>query len=158
MTTLARLITADFVGAEYGHNTFLAQPDTLADRKVLFERIYWSNVARNLKRNDIVRVIPKDETCFVELLVREVTLTGARMTELRFVDLPQATALNHIPDAADMYKVQHLGVSMKWCVIRKADNAIVVQGKISEQEAEAEVEKRVKESAQPPVAPAAEAA
>jgi hypothetical protein len=78
---------------------------------------YWAHVARSLQPNDKLEVLAEDGTWYAELLVRDATMTGARVVVLMYKDLDDggAPAL----ERADLDVTHH--PSLKWTVIRKKD-------------------------------------
>jgi hypothetical protein len=77
---------------------------------------YWSHVARDLKINDKLEVLAEDGTWYAELLVRDVSQTGARVSVLMHLPLE---AEDIAAPRSDLEAKHH--PSVRWTVVRKAD-------------------------------------
>ena len=94
---------------------------------------FWASAAWQMKNLARVTVMPDDESYVCELLVRDAGRQYAVMSVLNYVQL--ATDLKVPIDAA--YEVKWRGPHAKFGVLRLADKAIVSEGHVDKQAAQA---------------------
>ena len=94
---------------------------------------YWAYHAASLKPWDRVEVRAEDGTWYGEYLVLESSRTWAKMFPLRVVMLTpadvaetQAAKANEASASEDSYQIKFRG-PRKWSVIRRSDNAVMVE-------------------------------
>jgi len=106
---------------------------------------YWAHNAAQMKPWDRIEVRANDGTWFAELIVLDVSRQWAKVHCLNLhkfsdFDTSQTGAVTlNMP-----YIVTHKGPQLKWCVIRRVDNAIVHQESSSPEEAQQWMKERMK--------------
>lgn len=106
------------------HRVVLEQGTT---RDEFTEPRFWSHLAVNFKPYDIIRVTEETGAYYAELLVTNCDRLYACVEVLNFKDLnPQADA--KVAESAASITAEWKGPTLKWCAIRKADNARVKDG------------------------------
>lgn len=84
---------------------------------------YWIHVSRQLKRMDVIDVLPEDESYYAELLVLSVGVGYAKVMVLREIQL------NTVEDGdSDITEVKYGGIHNRWTVVRKSDHAVLQTG------------------------------
>lgn len=103
---------------------------------------YWIHVARQLRRMDVIDVLPEDESYYAELLVLSTGTGYAKVMVLREVKLAEAEEEN--ADAQTIVKWN--GPHARWAVIRKSDKAVLqdrIQDKVQAQTFAAQYERKI---------------
>lgn len=95
--------------------------------------IFWGSTWQKLKKYDKVSVRVDDDSWYAEVMVTQVGPGYAFVRVMTFVDFNQEAA--PAPDG-DEFDVRERGQHLKWCVIRKADNAVLKEKCGSKREAE----------------------
>jgi len=110
--------------AEYTHNIWMITPEAgVPVEAIIADPAYLSHVAKMLKPNDLVRIIPDDSSYFAEAIVRSVSNTHARLALLRRIDIePLEDGI--VGDHA----VRFMGLHKKHTVIRLSDKKEVQPG------------------------------
>lgn len=116
-----------FKTAEYERQIHVANADEGTRPEDITMPDYWAHAAAQMKPWDRIEVRANDGTWFAELLVLDVSRQWAKVHVLalhRFSDFDTSLsgATLNLP-----YFVTHKGPQLKWCVIRRVDNAIVHQ-------------------------------
>ncbi len=82
---------------------------------------YWIHVARQLRRMDVIDVIPEDEGYYAELLVLSTGTGYAKVMVLRHVEL----AASEEENAGTLTEIKWNGPHGRWAVIRKSDKTVL---------------------------------
>jgi hypothetical protein len=91
---------------------------------------YWIHVARQLRRMDVIDILPEDESYYAELLVLSTGTGYAKVMVLRHVELAEVEEEN----AEAQTIVKWNGPHSRWVVIRKSDN-FLLQEKLADKPA-----------------------
>ncbi len=110
--------------AEYKHSVHFATVDSDTPYEALFDTTgqFWSSYAKDLRVNDLIRVMPDNRNWFAELLV--ATCNGANaatVVELWKKDLPNISQKS----SDGLFRIEYMGPHLEWCVIRNSDNSRV---------------------------------
>lgn len=122
-----------FQPAEYQRVIYSATPEANTPVADLKKPEYWAHIAQQLKSGDRIEVEREDGAYFIELLVREVGRTWAKVVSLREITL-EDTAFT-IPEELKEYDVEYKGKITKWSVIRIKDRSAVYEGGSTKQDA-----------------------
>jgi len=114
--------------AEYRRTIWELTADRSVDPKALLQPTFWAHVAGRLKIGDRIEVTAFDGSWLTELIVRSKPIgraTEATVVPLRFHDLNKLD--QETKGAADsvVYEAAWKGPTLKHCVIRVADKAVV---------------------------------
>jgi len=88
---------------------------------------YWIHVCRQLRRMDVIDILPENESYYAELLVLSTGTGYAKVMVLREVSLVEADE----EKVESRTFVKWNGPHARWAVIRKSDN-FVLQDRIEE--------------------------
>lgn len=124
---------ARFHPAEYQRVIYYAVPEAGTPSSDLKKSEYWAHVAQQLKAGDRIEVEAEDGSYFLELMVRDVGRTWAKVAVLREIELENITA--ELSVDLKEYDVVHKGKLSKWSVVRLVDKALVYEGGNSKQDA-----------------------
>ena len=122
-----------FKPSEYMRVVYYAIPEANTPISDLKKPEYWAHIAQQLKASDRIEVEAEDGAYFVELLVRDVGRTWAKVTVLRELMLDDTGA--PMPDELKEYDVIYKGKMTKWSVIRLKDRSAVYEGGNTKQDA-----------------------
>lgn len=122
-----------FQPGEYARVIYYAVPEAGTPISDLKKPEYWAHVADKLKASDRIEVEAEDGSYFLELLVRDVGRTWAKVDVLREKELDNVNM--ELSEDLKEYDVMHKGKIDKWCVIRLSDKSKVFEGGNSKQDA-----------------------
>jgi hypothetical protein len=94
---------------------------------------YWAHVGRQLRRHDMVRIIPEDGSYFAEALVLDAGSGFAKVKLLRRESLEETS--EETGDLVTLF-VKYNGPHDKWTVIRKSDGEKLKTGAAEKADAE----------------------
>lgn len=127
-----KLLPARLQNAEYFRTRYAAAADAGTTREDLERPDFWSHVARTLKRQDIIEVIPEDESYFAELLVLNTGVGFAKVKVIRFIELE---AVEESEDGLVIVKWR--GPARKFSAVRKSDGTVLRDEFINREDAAA---------------------
>lgn len=109
--------------AEFTRTIYTATVERGHSKTDLLDPKYWAHIAIKLKRGDRIEVMAEDGSYFAELMVIACERTWAQVHILHWHDL-NATTVQMTPEIQQDYLIDFKGPE-RWCVIRRADNAIL---------------------------------
>lgn len=132
VTRIRRVLASEMLIAEAARQTFCvtaAEGTTLED---LLKPQAWSHVAKSLHRGCRLDVTAADGSWYAELLVRGLSGLDIHIGVLRetVFDKPKAKDLGD-------YEIKYINPQIRYRVIRVVDKAIMAEGLISKEAAEA---------------------
>lgn len=86
---------------------------------------FWTSISNKFKPGDILDIRYDNESVYAEFIVIEADRLGARLQELRWVELG-GTGSDVAIDTSD-YKYEWKGPHMKHCVVRSDDGEIIMK-------------------------------
>lgn len=117
---------------QYENNNHAVTVESTTKYSDLFDPIFWSSVAPQLRMYDEISVRVDDGAWYAKLLVVQCGPAHAFVTELMHKQLRDEAEIIEQSGFTDKYDIRLLGPYRKWCVIRKADKA-VIQEKMPDQ-------------------------
>jgi len=133
-----KILQYAFKAAEFTRTIWQATPEVGATLADMLQPEYWAHVAKSIRPGDRIEVLAADGSWFAELFVRSSGLNEVRATVLREVQFDKAVPVA-LPQTE--YEVKFAGAA-KWRVIRRSDNASMVDGLQTRGDAEAWVAHR----------------
>lgn len=133
-----RLIpTGRFELIEQTRRVWEARPGDSTPYDQVLRDTFWQHVGKMLKPRDLIVVNPDGGRYWAELLVVSAHDGGARVMELRKVDVDVLPADMAVPDG---FKIEHGGLRLDWCVfdcrVQKGKPPVrLIQGKATQAEA-----------------------
>ena len=122
-----KLNPAGLSPAEYKSNRWMAVVPRYTTRDHLTDPNYWSHVAVKLKPRDTILVFAEDDSFFAEYLVYTAERTWARVVELRWHELAMTPVTkDQAMEVMKDYDVRWSGPAKRFRVIRKSDNATMI--------------------------------
>lgn len=129
--------------AEFERTIYTATPEHGTVFEDMLKPQYWANVAYKFKPGDRIEITAENGDWFAELMVVAAARLWAKVAVLRYVELAEAKltegqAASDLVglDPVDDYEVKWSGPSVKWRVLRKADNHPLRDGFQTKDEAE----------------------
>lgn len=124
--------------ASFNRHFITVPPGTPQD--ALLNPLSYAHIARYLGEMDELIVVPNDASFYARLLVLFADRQQAKVVVLDWHDLTHKSV--EAEDIASNYEVRHIpNREVRWCVVRKADKARLVQGLASKEEAYAWIAK-----------------
>lgn len=122
-----QLSASRFQAAEAARNAWVITVEQGLTRAQITHPDFFAQIGAKLRPYDRVEVRCDDGTFFVELLVLEASRTYARVHVLKWDDLTTKDVAQSQPtgDALKLYRVEHKGPHLGWCVIRNADGDVI---------------------------------
>lgn len=132
---MEKLQTTRLRNAEFERAIYTATPEHGTKFEDMLVPKYWANVAHKFKPGDRVEITAENGEWFAELMVAAAARLWAKMAVLRYVELVDAAAPAHGPEAtpeeadpANDYDIKWAGNTAKWRIVRKADKEPLHQG------------------------------
>lgn len=117
--------------AEFAGNTFRAVPEHGTKMEEFMQPEFWAHIAAQCKVFDKIEVIPESGEYYAMFVVVSASKTGLRVKPVIRVDLTNSDELAVDKDL----DAKWMGPHAKWCVVRKADGAIMYRDMASKEEA-----------------------
>lgn len=129
------LIVNGLKQADYVRNIWRVSPKLDESFDDVLKPEYWSHVYANLQKGDIVEVMPEDSSYFARLVVRHVLSRAAVMGVLEKKEFDNVKQINTEIQVKNHFYIKLRGPK-GWCVMRSSDDACLVEGIGSRDEAE----------------------
>ena len=94
---------------------------------------FWANYSVRMQPGDIIQVRTDDGRFFAELYVLQASRTDCQVKLMRFVDLEDTKLTSR--NIVEQYEWRWMGPAWKHCVIRTADQTMVVKELNSKEDA-----------------------
>lgn len=108
-------------------NCWIVTADNGVSPTDLLQPSFWDRVSSRLRPGDRIRVDAVDASWLAELLVRTASRTEAKVVMLNFHDLNKLDKAAKELNEADPIEVVYKGPTLRYCVVRKSDNARLVE-------------------------------
>jgi hypothetical protein len=135
-----KIRASNFKREEFVRTTHVVEVEENVSFDDLLKPAAWAHVARELKPGDKIVLMPVEGHYNAELFVRDCGRTWAKVAKLAKVDF-ETLALTD--DATGEFKIERKGLA-GYCVIRKGDNAIIVQGLKTQPDAQIALAEHIK--------------
>lgn len=130
-----KLIPNQLKQAEFARNILYAKPEA----NVTFEEVqkpeFWAHVAKPVKAGDRIEVVAADGSWFAELYVRSSAAQSLNVAVMRYCDFSKKSEVEEPAKTEPEYEVKFAGRA-KWRVMRKSDNAVMIEGLDTKEQAE----------------------
>ena len=120
-----KLNASRFSAANQVRNVWAVTPEEGTDFDELLRPDYWAHIAKSLRPNDILEVVPDENDYFARLMVRDV---GNIWAEVVLLDRYEFEAIEDRTVRPDGLAVTWKGPHLRFSVIRVADGKVVKTG------------------------------
>jgi hypothetical protein len=118
--------------AEHARNVHYVTPEPGTPIDALLDPAYWAHCSRLFQKRDHIEVNAEDGAYFAELMVLETGHLYAKVALMRKVEFKANTVE---ADGLDGYDFKHSGSKQEWCVIRKSDKKVLIEGRLTKESA-----------------------
>lgn len=134
-----------FKQAEFERTVYLVTVEDGHKYESIFKPEYWAHIAQRLKPMDRIEVYAETGEYFAELMVIDAGRSWAKVTELRYVELTEATRTEDSPESElSGYSIKWMGPHHKFAVVRESDGEKVQTQLASKPAAEAWLREHLK--------------
>jgi len=119
-----QIVSADFKEAAVVRNRWSAVLKSGQTYEDLMTPRFWAHQAKMMANGDLIEVRTEEEDHYGEFIVTEANRVEVRIHKLFWIALPNSEAKEMMDEE---YAYKYKGPTLKHCVVRRMDGAVVVE-------------------------------